>query len=105
MGWQFSCSAALKMRTAAVIFWLIFSTMLVDSFNLGFGPPMVVGTWKDRTNFILHRKQLKTLKRAVRSKGEKARAEKKHKAYLTMTARRRKKKFLNDRLMHSVRLL
>ena len=41
----------------------------------------------------------------MRSKVEKARAQKKHQNYRTLTAQRRKKKFINDRLMYNIRLL
>jgi len=89
----------------AVIPWLLFTSDLVDSFNLGFGPPMAVGTLSDRKNFILHHKMIKSFKKTKRTKMEKARAQKKHQRYLAMTIKRRRKKFANDLLMQRVRML
>jgi len=72
---------------------------------MGFSPQLSVATWADKRNFFFHRNHLKSVKKTMRSKEEKARAQKKHQSYLFMTANRRRKKFMNDRLKHSVRLL
>ena len=37
----------------------------VDSFNLGFGPPLLVGTLSDRKNFILHHKLIRSFKKVT----------------------------------------
>jgi len=93
------------MRGAALILWLIFTSELVNTFSWGFSPHLSVFTWNDKRKFIFHRKQIKSVRKTMRSKAEKAMAQKKHQTYLVMTANRRRKKFINDRLMHSVRLL